>query len=120
MAGFILLIAGFLKIGTLISHIPEAVIDGFTVGIAVIIATSQLQDLLGLEAASVPAAFIEKLPALWALRASFTPSALAIGLSSEELRVGQGCVITCSCGWWLHLQTKNKHTYIHHKVVRHQ
>lgn len=88
MAGFILLIAGFLKIGTLISHIPEAVIDGFTVGIAVIIATSQLQDLLGLEAASVPADFIEKLPALWALRDSFTPSALAIGLATILLIVG--------------------------------
>src|SRR3546814_11585910 len=85
MAGFILLIAGFLKIGTLISHIPEAVIDGFTVGIAVIIDTSQLQDLLGLAAASVPADFIEKLPALWALRDSFTQSALQIGLAVSLL-----------------------------------
>src|SRR3546814_20668883 len=32
MAGFILLLAGFLKIGTLISHLPEAVIDGFKIG----------------------------------------------------------------------------------------
>src|SRR3546814_17956812 len=62
--------------------------DGFTVGIAVIIATSQLQDLLGLEAASVPADFLEKPPALWALRDSFTPSALALGLATILLIVG--------------------------------
>lgn len=48
MAGLILLAAGFLRIGNLIAYIPEAVIDGFTIGIAVIIAKSQLADFLGL------------------------------------------------------------------------
>ncbi|PWG02878.1 SulP family inorganic anion transporter [Sphingosinicella humi] len=88
MAGFILLIAAMLRIGTLISYIPEAVVDGFTVGIAVIIATSQLQDLFGLEATPVPADFLEKLPALWGLRESFTLSALAVGLATIVLIVG--------------------------------
>lgn len=87
MAGFILLIAAMLRIGTLISYIPEAVVDGFTVGIAVIIATSQLQDLFGLEAKPIPADFLEKLPALWGLRESFTPSALAVGLVTIVLIV---------------------------------
>lgn len=50
MAGIILLIAGFLRIGNLIAYIPEAVINGFTIGIAIIIAKSQLSDFLGLQA----------------------------------------------------------------------
>lgn len=49
MAGIILLVAGFLRIGNLIAYIPEAVINGFTIGIAIIIAKSQLSDFLGLE-----------------------------------------------------------------------
>ncbi|WP_425405574.1 SulP family inorganic anion transporter [Hwanghaeella sp.] len=49
MAGIILLVAGFLRIGNLIAYIPEAVINGFTIGIAIIIAKSQLSDLLGLQ-----------------------------------------------------------------------
>ena len=50
MAGIILLIAGFLRIGNLISYVPEAVINGFTIGIAIIIAKSQLSDFLGMPA----------------------------------------------------------------------
>ena len=37
MAGIILLLAGLLRAGRLIRHIPEAVIEGFTIGIAVVI-----------------------------------------------------------------------------------
>ena len=42
MAGLILLAAGLLRAGSLIQYVPEAVINGFTIGIAVIIATSCL------------------------------------------------------------------------------
>lgn len=51
MAGVILLIAGFLRIGNLVAYIPEAVINGFTIGIAIIIAKSQLSDFLGMPGA---------------------------------------------------------------------
>ncbi len=54
MAGAILVVAGLLRAGRLIQHIPEAVIDGFTVGIAIIIAASQIKDLLGLTIANLP------------------------------------------------------------------
>ena len=47
---------------------PEPVINGFTIGIAVIIATSQLADLFGLSSGNVPAEFVGKLEALWAAR----------------------------------------------------
>lgn len=81
MAGVILLIAGALRAGRLIALVPEPVIEGFTVGIAVIIAASQLKDLLGLEVAKVPAAFLDKLPVLWAGRDTASLAAAAVALA---------------------------------------
>lgn len=80
MAGIILLLGGLLRAGRLIALVPEPVIEGFTVGIALIIAVSQLKDLLGLSAAHVPADLVEALPALWAARGAINPSALGVGL----------------------------------------
>lgn len=78
MAGIILLVAGYFRAGRLISYVPEAVVSGFTIGIAVVIATSQLPDFLGLSLEHVPAEFLEKIQVLWEGRDSFTPSAFAI------------------------------------------
>lgn len=87
MAGLILLAAGALRLGNLIQFIPEAVVNGFTMGIALIIATSQLKDLFGLKIDNLPADFLHKLPALWEGRESFNPAALGIGLSTILLIV---------------------------------
>lgn len=64
MAGFILLVVGYFRAGNLIAFVPEAVVNGFTIGIAIIIASSQLKDFLGLVVEKVPAAFLEKVPVL--------------------------------------------------------
>lgn len=85
MAGVILLLAGLLKAGNLIAYVPEAVVNGFTIGIAVIIAASQLKDLFGLTLAKVPADFIEKVPTLWAARGSVNWTALVVGLGALGL-----------------------------------
>ena len=82
MAGVILLVGGVLRAGNLIAYVPEAVINGFTIGIAVIIAASQINDLFGLGIAKVPADFVEKLPALWAVRSNINWSALSLGLAT--------------------------------------
>lgn len=82
MAGVILLVGGVLRAGNLIAYVPEAVINGFTIGIAVIIAASQINDLLGLGIAKVPADFVEKLPALWAARSNMNWSTLSLGLAT--------------------------------------
>lgn len=82
MAGIILAIGGLLRAGRFIALVPEAVIEGFTIGIALIIAVSQLKDLLGLSTARVSADLIEALPALWAARDAVNPAALMIGLFS--------------------------------------
>lgn len=87
MAGIILLTAGYLRAGSLISHVPEPVINGFTIGIAVIIATSQIKDLLGLEMSEVPAEFIAKVTALWDARDTLTLAACAIGVGTMVLIV---------------------------------
>jgi SulP family sulfate permease len=80
LAGIILVAGGFVRAGRFIALVPEPVIEGFTVGIALIIAVSQLKDLLGLSAAHVPADLIHGLPALWAARGQLNPSAVGVGL----------------------------------------
>ncbi|WP_323785691.1 SulP family inorganic anion transporter [Thalassovita sp.] len=87
MAGLILLIAGGLHAGRLIQLIPEPVINGFTIGIAIIIATSQLKDLFGLTPEQVPAEFFAKLETLWGARVTLSPAALAIGVTAMILIV---------------------------------
>ncbi len=81
LAGIILVAAGLVRAGRFIALVPEAVIEGFTVGIALIIAVSQLKDLLGLSV-HVPADLVHGLPALWSARTGVNPTALTLGLLS--------------------------------------
>ena len=87
MAGAILVLAGLMRLGNLIRYVPEAVVNGFTIGIAIIIASSQLKDLLGLVTGPVPADFLPKLAILWDARASLNGQALATGLAALVLIV---------------------------------
>jgi len=87
MAGLILLVAGYFRAGNLISLVPEPVINGFTIGIAVIIATSQLKDIFGLKVAKVPAEFVSKIEVLWAARDTFSGTSALIGIATMVLIV---------------------------------
>jgi sulfate permease, SulP family len=80
MAGAILLTAGFLGAGRLIRHIPESVIEGFTIGIAIVIAVSQLKDLGGMTGKALPADFLPKLGGLWSMRETLDPASLSLGV----------------------------------------
>ncbi|WP_283644620.1 SulP family inorganic anion transporter [Marinovum algicola] len=111
MAGFLLLLAGQLRAGNLISYIPESVVNGFTIGIAIIIATSQLKDIFGLNIESVPADFLEKLPVLWQARETFNSTEFLIGIAALILIVlfrrlaprFPGLIVAvgmCSCAVW--------------------
>lgn len=82
LAGIILIAGGLFRVGRLIALVPEAVIEGFTVGIALIIAVSQLKDLFGLSAAHVPADLVHGVPALWAAHRQANLSAFAVGVAS--------------------------------------
>lgn len=82
MAGVILVVAALTRAGSLIALIPEPVIEGFTIGIAAIIALSQLKDFFGLSIARLPAELVETLPALWNARQSVSLQAAVIGTGS--------------------------------------
>jgi SulP family sulfate permease len=60
MAGVILIILGLTRMGAAIKFIPFPVTLGFTSGIAVIIFSSQIRDLLGLRMDSVPMEFLAR------------------------------------------------------------
>jgi SulP family sulfate permease len=88
MAGAILILAGLLRIGTWIKYIPEPVVTGFTAGIAVIIFTSQIRDLLGLSMMEAPADFLEKIAAFWAARETLAAPAVAVAFGSLAIILG--------------------------------
>ena len=74
----ILLIAGLLKLGNLVSFIPLPVITGFTSGIAIIIALGQVNNLSGLKSEVLTT--IEKLISYFKLEQSVNITALVIGI----------------------------------------
>ena len=88
MAGIIMLAAGYLRAGNLITYVPEPVINGFTIGIGIIIATSQIKDMFGLPMPQPPAEFIAKVDALWSARDTVNFQALGIGLAAMAMIVG--------------------------------
>ncbi len=60
MAGIILIMMGFARLGSVIKYIPHPLITGFTSGIAILIFSSQLKDFFGLQMGPIPADFIDK------------------------------------------------------------
>ncbi|HEX6636283.1 MAG TPA: SulP family inorganic anion transporter [Steroidobacteraceae bacterium] len=82
LAGLILIGAGLLKLGTWIKYIPQPVITGFTAGIALVIFSSQVKDLLGLQMDAVPADFVAKWVAYARALPSLDAGALGVALGS--------------------------------------
>ncbi|MEO8021903.1 SulP family inorganic anion transporter [Polaromonas sp.] len=79
-AGVLLFLLGFLKMGTLVRYVPVSIVVGFTNGIAVLIALSQLKDLLGLQIAKMPADFFSQIKAISLHIDSFNPYTLGLGV----------------------------------------
>lgn len=80
MSGVLLFAMGFFKMGTLIRFIPVAVVIGFTNGIAVLIALSQVKDFLGLSVTSMPANFFGMLSALKGAMPTLNPQAAVMAV----------------------------------------
>ena len=87
LAGFILTGAGLMKLGRMIRFIPHPVITGFTAGIAVIIASSQVKDFFGLSMENVPADFLPKWQAYLRAVGSIDMPTLAVGAGALALVV---------------------------------
>lgn len=86
LSGLMLTALGFLRLGSLIRHIPHAVTVGFTCGIAVTILASQLKDLGGLSLAGTePGPLIPKLIALGRALPTVNLAALGLGTGSAAL-----------------------------------
>lgn len=82
MAGIMLVLMGLLRMGTLLKFIPYPLTVGFTSGIALIIFSSQIKDLLGLETGPVPAEFIGKWTLFAENIATLNLTALAVSVAS--------------------------------------
>jgi sulfate permease, SulP family len=65
MAGIILLFLGATGLGNAVRYIPRPVVIGFTNGIAVLIASTQIRDFLGLHMKSMPSEFVPRMRAYW-------------------------------------------------------
>jgi SulP family sulfate permease len=87
MAGLMLVAAGLLRLGTWVKYIPQPVVTGFTTGIAVIIFSSQVKDLLGLKLDKVPADFLPKVAALAQHVGSADPATVAVAAGSLAIIV---------------------------------
>lgn len=80
LAGLILVVMGFLKLGSLIKYIPYTITTGFTAGIAVTIVIGQVKDFLGLTFDTAPVETMEKVEAIARNFSTLNVQALIIGL----------------------------------------
>jgi len=87
MAGFIIVAFGLLRWGGAIKFIPYPVTIGFTSGIALIIFSSQIRDLLGLEMTAVPAPFVAKWGAYVRAFDSVNPWAFVVAIATLAIIV---------------------------------
>jgi sulfate permease, SulP family len=89
LSGVMLAGMGFLRFGTYIKFIPYPVTVGFTAGIAVIIFSSQLKDMLGLTlSAGEPDHLLNKLPVLWSSLPTANPVTIAIAVATILIIAG--------------------------------
>ena len=79
MAGVILAVMGLAGLGTAVRFIPRPVVIGFTNGIAVLIASTQIKDFFGLHIGSVPSEFLPRIEVLLAHARTANSSAWLIG-----------------------------------------
>ncbi|MDF2673525.1 MAG: high affinity sulfate transporter 1 [Clostridiales bacterium] len=82
IAGFFLLLMGFLRMGSMIKYIPYPITTGFTSGIAITIFSTQVKDFLGLTMDKVPSEFLPKWIAYFKSMPTINYYSLIIGLLS--------------------------------------
>ena len=87
LSGVLLFLMGLFKLGSLIRFVPVAVVIGFTNGIAVLIAVSQIRDFLGLVTSAMPANFFGILSVLAANMGTFNWQAVWLAVLSLALIV---------------------------------
>ena len=87
MAGVILIVLGATGMGKLVEFVPFPVTTGFTAGVAVVIATLQLRDFMGLSVAHMPERYLERVAALVRAVPTTRGADLAVGVFTLALLV---------------------------------
>src|SRR3954453_13690094 len=82
MAGAMLVLMGLTRLGTAVKFIPRPVTIGFTNGIALLIASTQIKDFLGLKTGEVPSAFVPRIRLLLEHIGTISWPALAVSIGS--------------------------------------
>src|SRR5271167_2774315 len=86
MAGIILVVMGLTGMGTAVKYIPRPIVIGFTNGIAILIASTQIKDFFGLTLEKVPGVF-------WARMEALVRNFHTISLEATALAVGTIVII---------------------------
>ncbi|MCF7934338.1 MAG: STAS domain-containing protein [Spirochaetia bacterium] len=122
MAGVMLIVFGLLKMGSLLKYIPQTLIIGFTTAIAVIIFTTQINDLFGMNIEHLPGDFLGKWGAYAAHLSDVNLYALLIGLFTILMIVFMpavapkvpwtfaAIVLTSAAVWFFRLPVDTIHT----------
>ena len=87
MAGVLLVIAGATGMGSMVRFIPRPVVVGFTNGIALLIASTQIKDFFGLQVGRVPGEFVERMRVLAGAAGSVSWEAATLAGGSLVLMV---------------------------------
>ena len=82
MAGVLLVLLGATGMGRLVEFVPFPVTAGFTAGVAVVIATFQVQDFLGLTVSRMPEAYLARVAALAKALHTARPAEFAVGAAT--------------------------------------
>ena len=88
LAGAFLLLLGMTGLGSAVKFIPRPVVIGFTNGIAILIASTQIKDFFGLQVAKIPGDFIPRMQILAAQAGTFTPAAVGLSLTALAIIIG--------------------------------
>lgn len=88
MAGVMLVLMGATGLGSAVRFIPHPVVAGFTNGIAVLIASTQIRDFLGLHMDSMPGEFVGRMEAVYSSLGTMSPTAVAVAAVSLAVIIG--------------------------------
>jgi sulfate permease, SulP family len=87
MAGVLLVILGITGMGSAVKYFPRPVIIGFTNGIAILIASTQIRDFFGLKMDRVPGDFFHRMRAYGQSLHTISPSATLLALTSLAIMI---------------------------------
>ena len=88
MAGVMLMLLGITGLGTAVKYIPRPVVIGFTNGIAILIASTQIRDLFGLHTPALPADFLDRVRLLASSAGTATGAATVLAFGTIAVILG--------------------------------